>query len=89
MRFIQLYRDAARSIPAHHLLMLTDRSRQIPGSATIHLVEPEERDGAPGVVDGLQIDFRQADEIISAGIGAQERVIATSAGSIKRAVIFR
>ena len=60
MRLVQFHRNVALAVPGHHLLMLADRAFQIPGSAPVHLVEPEERDGAPGVVDGLDIHFRAA-----------------------------
>ena len=68
--------------------MLTDRTLQIPRPAPVHLVEPEERDGAPGDVDRFHIHLRQADEIIGARIGAQQGKVAAPAGGMQRPVIL-
>jgi hypothetical protein len=65
---IQFYRDVALAMPGHETLMLADGTFQVPGSPSIHLVEPVEGHCTPGVVDGLAIDLGQAEKVIGAGV---------------------
>jgi hypothetical protein len=82
VRFIQLNRDAPLSIPGHHFLVFTNGTLQVPGTAPIHAVEPEQRDRAPGVMDRVCIHFRQTDKVIRTGISTHQRGIARLAGLI-------
>jgi hypothetical protein len=59
VRFIQLYRYVPLPIPAHHFLVLEDRSFQVPRSAAIHLIEPKKRDRSPGDIDRFDVHFRE------------------------------
>ena len=68
--------------------MLADRTLQIPGTAPVHLVEPEEGDGAPGDVDGVHVHLGQPDEIVGAGVGAQQGVVAPPAGRVQCPVVI-
>ena len=64
VRLIQFNRDIPLPVKRHHLLMFADRPLQIPGTAPIHLVEPEQGDGAPGDLDRINVHLSQSNEIV-------------------------
>ena len=71
---------AARSAPqecyAHHAIFITLWCSRIEPSRSqgrVHLVEPEQRNRTPGVVDRFHIHFCQPDEIICTRIRSQQR----------------
>jgi hypothetical protein len=87
VRFVQLYGNVPLSIPGHHSLMRPDRALQIPRTPAVHLVEPKDRDRTPGSVKGLYIHLGQPQEIVRARVGAQEGIVASPAGQIKRTIV--
>ena len=89
MWLIEFHRDLTLAVPLHQFLVLTNRAFQVPGAAAVHLVEPEQGDCAPGVVNGFGKYFGIPDEVVRAGICTQERKVAVSTGCIERAVVLR
>ena len=85
---VQLHRDTPLPVPGHHLLVLADGPFQIPGTATVHLVEPEERNGAPGGVNRLHEHLSQPDKVVAARVCAQHWIIAAPAGCIERPIVL-
>ena len=88
MRLVEFDGDVVFAVPLHHFLMFADGTLEVPWAAAVHLVEPEKRNGTPGDVDRVHIHFGEADEIVGAGVSAQEREVAASARLIERTVII-
>jgi len=75
-------------MPGHQLLVLGNRFPERPGSTAIHAVEPVQRDGAPGIVDGFQLFLCEPHQVIRARIGAHQGKVAGAAGGIERLIIL-
>ena len=65
-------------VPGHHLLVFRNRLRQGPLRATVQRAIPEQRDSAPGVMDGLDRELCPAQEVIRAGVDPQQGIIAAA-----------
>ena len=84
VRFVHLDRDAVLGVPAHQGLRFGNRLAQRPRAAAIELRVPEERDGAPGVVDGLRQHRRPVHRVARAAVAAHERMVAEPGVGVDR-----
>ena len=76
MRFVHLHRDAVLGVPAHQRLRFGDRLAQRTWAAAIEPRVPEQRDGAPGVVDGPRQHRRPAQGVARAAVATHQRIVA-------------